>query len=469
MRKNDCIALLALALFSVSVFLYYFFYFNSAPLVGQDSIISENSTSSENEEGGSTTTLDSPVLVSKENNTIFKDFNIVFGENYRKLETVDKDGIIKPLVIPDNKDFIFGEFSVSPDGKYLVYTLYDSEQDGSLGKYDYLKTGLSLMTLSDQKTTEIFPRNMRAYTDIHWSADGKYFSYLVNGGASIEIKNSVTHKTVLTIPSPGSRNLSPLVWIDNERFSFISENSLYSGTLQNPKERLIASDVDNGVAVFEGASYIDVPKWSDDGQYVAYFTQETLKVLDTLTNKQYKLGRILNDCSLTMTEDCSFPSIYSYQWFDSVLYYIENDTETSNSLISDITKLKYFNFVSSSTNTISEDVAYGALEEKDDSDYISFYDNASESHRLYDTKNHQVICQNELARSDFVAASHLFPEKAIILRRIKINPYPNSEKDWESILSVINLKTCVIEKDLRTWNKLNSSTIEASLIPALYD
>lgn len=68
----------------------------------------------------------------------------------------------------------------------------------------------------------------------------------------------------------------------------MQDHQLYTGTLDNPKQTVIATGVYNALCSFEDPPFLVAPNWSKDQRYVGYFTKDGYYIKDTQTNQAYK-------------------------------------------------------------------------------------------------------------------------------------------------------------------------------------
>jgi serine/threonine protein kinase/WD40 repeat protein len=157
--------------------------------------------------------------------------------------------------------------AISPDGKYVVYTV----NDGGL-------TSLWMKHVETNSTVQVIAPTEEAYSGVTFTPDGNYF-YFVRGekerkGLSIVYKAPVLGGTPIEILADIDSNIS--FSPDGKQFAFFRRTALKAFT-----EVLIANADGTGQRVIANrsapADIFAAPAWSPDGQSVAFMVYENVK------------------------------------------------------------------------------------------------------------------------------------------------------------------------------------------------
>jgi hypothetical protein len=309
---------------------------------------------------------------------------------------------------------------------------------------------------SSEKRDLIMPGD-KAYTDINWSPDSKYISYLVNGGEMVEIRDVETNKVTVTITSSGTsykRGASPLVWINNNEFSYILDGKLYIGNFSNPQSKLIASDVKNEVFRFEGPVSVDPPSWSFDHRYVVYKNSNSLVIRDSLSQKKIEVGKMIKNEAFEEFGDSL--NVSKIGWTrDNKYFYTENaytKYDTNKSLKS--VNLPDFK-ISSYDIPIDNGKSFSV---SPDGKYIANYNQSYMFGRtkFYRTDNQTLVCPNLIIGNPVEPNDTLWP---INLPSILIVKKATSKLEEEAgKMVVVDIDECKVLTEISTIDSINTDS-----------
>jgi hypothetical protein len=380
----------------------------------------------------------------------------------KSISIVNKEGVTKKLIDADNESILSPMWS--PNGKYIIYSRLNFDRDGTIGKFDYGKTGVSLIAVDSSEKRDLIMPGDKAYTDINWSPDSKYISYLVNGGEMVEIRNVETNKVTVTITSAGDsykRGASPLVWINNNEFSYILDGKLYVGSFSNPQLKLIASDVKNEVFRFEGPVSVDPPSWSFDYRYVVYKNSSSLVIRDSSNQKKIEVGEKIKIEDAEGYGNEEYLNVSQIGWTrDNKYFYTENaytKYDTNKSLKS--VNLPDFN-ISSYEIPVNKDKSFSV---SPDGKYIANYNQSYMfgKTKFYRTDNQKLVCPNLIIGNPVEPNDMLWP---INLPSVLIAKKATSKLEEEvGKIVVVDIDECKVLTEISTID-----SIEPDSYPSLY-
>jgi hypothetical protein len=199
--------------------------------------------------------------------------------------------------IPIALDDSIGGEKISPDGNKIAFFYWNHDRD-AVGFFDSAKTGIAVVeTKAPFKMSRLIDPGIDAHTYLSWSPDGRYLSYVLNSGQGVGMLDTITGKEVFRFSADNYISDSfesggrPIVWVDEDRFSFVFNGRLYLGTLSNPTKQVIATNVTNAEPAFEAPPFLYEPLWSPDGTYVMYRTKDSAIIQNINTNKKYQFGK----------------------------------------------------------------------------------------------------------------------------------------------------------------------------------
>ena len=204
-----------------------------------------------------------------------------------------KDGSKCNLKIYEPNEMVFIT-SWSPNGKFLLVQHFNEER-GYGGPFGPTQTGLVIISTDSPHTvTELIQAGKGSQTEFHWSPDGRYFSYVMNQGEAIEIVDTQNKRVVLRLPSNNSE-ARPLTWLDSQKFSFALDRTAYTGTLSNPKGKIVATDVENSICMFESPAELVALDWSLNRENLAYLGVNSLVFINVPTGQRFTIGSLTSD------------------------------------------------------------------------------------------------------------------------------------------------------------------------------
>lgn len=235
---------------------------------------------------------------------------------------IKEDGSQQKIISYENEEI--ADIRLSPNGQFISVLHWKwMENSNSL-----ISRGVSIIsTISPYTVKELIPPGTDSHLNIRWSPNSQYISYIVSDRNGIEVREIDTGQIVLSLKSKKQHIVSyfdgfarPMVWIDQNRFSYILDNNLYIGTLTSPHENIIANDANNKHCTFMSYDYLCAPDWSTDGRYVSYSATSTFIILDTLTSKKFTFGTLTGG-----GEHGDFLNISNIGWSPDGKYFYEED------------------------------------------------------------------------------------------------------------------------------------------------
>lgn len=212
------------------------------------------------------------------------------GNQKTILKLIEENGVGKELAIYKNSNFQSVKFS--PDGASIAFTHWGTDPFEGPEDAQFVYAGLSVVnTKGTPVVRDIIPSGRYGIADFSWSLDGKYIAVLVaynpddyNPSYVSEIWELANNRVVLSIKPTQELvdqalvGVSAIKWLKQNRFSYSIDGNLYIGTLENPKETLIAQDV----------AYLHA--WSSNERYAVFHSKSGFEVLDAATRRRIKLG-----------------------------------------------------------------------------------------------------------------------------------------------------------------------------------
>lgn len=271
------------------------------------------------------------------------------------------------------EDLLFSPFSPNRKFAILKHSKYGTHKN----------TGLFLIkTTYPYEITELIKPSLEIYSQITWSPDSNYVSCIIDEGKELRIFSVLNNQVVLSIkPATNNGLVGGLTWENDSYFTYIIDGMIYKGVLDNPKEKLLASDADGGGL----SGYSSAPlEWSVDKRYVSYFSREYLVVLDTQTGKKYYLAarKDYENYDEPFTSDITPIGL---GWRENKYFLLE-----------DKSTVKYINFPSEEIKTydlIADSDGFDNVELSNDGYYATLYNYAYSFYRFYNLNNYNAYCQ----------------------------------------------------------------------------
>lgn len=178
------------------------------------------------------------------------------------------------------------DIAVSPNAQKYIYGYYNYDRDG--GAAGMFSSGINSLAVADFLGSQAAVKGEQGKTakwNLQWSPDSSKVSYTVNDGKALEILDVLSGKVLLHLDGAET---SPVSWLSGSVFSFVQDHKLYTGTINNPKEKVISDNVYNSLCTFEDPPFLVAPNWSQDFRFVGYFTKDSYIVKDTQTGNTAK-------------------------------------------------------------------------------------------------------------------------------------------------------------------------------------
>jgi len=277
----------------------------------------------------------------------------------------------------------------SPDGSNIAYLGFNFD-DGQVALFGSSNTGIYTVETREPYIARgiIAPGNF-AHTHLSWSPDSRYLSYIIDDGAGIGMIDTRTGEKVLEFISgiwpngsvgevPGGAR--PLTWVDDTHYSYIFDGTLYLGTLENPKEKVVASDANNTGCAFESARPIFAPKWSENGEYVMYTASDSGVIINVKNNERHEFGSLDESESVFCNPSLNIESI---GWRNNEFLFVQDGSVKSIDALSGEIETKL--------DPDLERVEYELLEDRD---VVALYDYDKFSQQLYSLSKRSYVCGN---------------------------------------------------------------------------
>ena len=221
----------------------------------------------------------------------------LLGSDLKKIQYHKEDGIT------------IGHPKTSPDGNKVALPYWHTKEhtNGPEGFDPPTETGITIIhTNAPYTATQIIKPEKDTHSHLSWSPDSRYISYMIDYGEGVGMMDTTTKKEVFRfhatkndyeryergdIASVGGQ---PVVWINNNEFGVLYNGTLYLGTPTNPKQRIIAENINkSGMQYYKlkGRPSFYAHFLSPDGRYVVYRASDSAIMQDIETGKKYPFGR----------------------------------------------------------------------------------------------------------------------------------------------------------------------------------
>jgi hypothetical protein len=342
-QHKSVIAIIVFAVFAAGACLAYYNFIQRKNTLQTTTNNKSASTYSKNTSATSTST---PVDAVSANSLQTPPAYLHINNNSLELIQADKTTSLKTYP-KDEKLFLS---QISPDKNFVILQHYNDDKDGYISNFGSARTGLALINLhSPYKVQELIKSGSESQSYINWSPDSSYISYVTNDGESVKILSLSDNKVVFSATSHNSMGgVRPLVWLDSSYFSYIVDGNAYTGTLSNPKEKLLTTDADNSTCQFEGPPTLLPLDWSPNKKYVAYIAKSSLVVLDTDSGKKYNFGSKNSDEGY-----CAGPIIPTGLGWIGNEYFLTDDNSTIKYITLPTGSIKSYTFFANKGEEIS--------------------------------------------------------------------------------------------------------------------